>query len=295
MTLLVFGSLATVSVLFSFIIDYLCVCLLIINYSILSGLWVKHLWETTNVMYKAALKEWNKGTGGGPGIDAAFQSWDDDKLEKYNVDLETYDHTDIASRPTVLFQYYSKGKVPILTVIRMWDKFSDYLLSSKHDPLSIGSGEIGFEDEHENNDPAPSSSSIISSSGVEPHKLIASPQRKKAKKRKNAGTELDGFDDLSTMMSSVVKTCKHLTTVSPATKSPSTTVSNHTVAIEDLPLDDLYKLIEQYRKHLDFLKEVNMCDTEKTKSIVDKCESVFNIINSRTATKSTQSNSVSNK
>ena len=258
----------------------------------LPGLWVKHLWETTNVMYKAALKEWNKGTGGGPGIDAAFQSWDDEKLEKYNVDVNTYDHTDIASRPTVLFQFYTNKKVPFLTVVRMWDKLSDYLLSSKHDPLSIGSGEIGFEIEHHNNHPAPSSSSSISSSGVEQPKLIASPQRKKGKKRKNARTELDGFDDLSTMMSSVVDTCKQLTTVSPATKSPSTNVSNHTVVIEELPLDDLYKLIDQYRKHLDFLKEVNMCDAEKTKSIVDKCEMVFNIINGRTAT---ESNSVSSK
>ena len=241
-------------------------------------------------MYKAALKEWNKGTGGGPGIDAAFQSWDDDKLDKYDVDMETYDHTNIASRPTVLFQCYSKCKVPFLTVIRMWDKLSDYLLSSKHDPLSIGSGEIGFNDDNKN--PPTSSSSSVSSSVALPQKSIASPRRKKTKKRKIGGTELDGFDDLSTMMSSVVNTCKQLTTVSPATQSPSTNVSNHTVAIEHLPLDDLYKLVEQYRKHLEFLKEVNMCDTEKTKSIVEKCENVFNIINSRTAT---QSNSVSDK
>ena len=118
------------------------------------------------------------------------------------------------------------------------------------------------------------------------------PREKKAEKRKIGRTELDGFDDLLTMMSSVVNTCKQLTTVSPATKSPTSNVSNRTVPIEDLPLDDLYKLIEQHRKHLDFLKENDMCDTEKTKSIVNKCEMVFDIINSRT---STQPNSVSNK
>ena len=120
---------------------------------------MKHVWDTTNVSYKAALKDWHKGPGGGPGIDAAFQSWGDDKLEKYDVDLETYDHTDVASRPIVFFQNYSKNKIPFLTVIRMWDKVSDYLLSSKHDPLTIGSGEVGFEDENNDNPPNCSGSS----------------------------------------------------------------------------------------------------------------------------------------
>ena len=32
----------------------------------------------------------------------------------------------------------------------MWDEACDYLLSSKHDRLSIGSGEIGFEDTNVN-------------------------------------------------------------------------------------------------------------------------------------------------
>ena len=108
------------------------------------------MWETTNTSYKAVLKNWFKGTGGGPGLDAAFQTWGDDKLEKYNADIETYDHTDVASHPIVLSQNYSKNKVPFLTVIRMWDKMSDYLLSAKHDPLSIGSGEVGFNDANEN-------------------------------------------------------------------------------------------------------------------------------------------------
>ena len=65
---------------------------------------MKHVWDTTNVSYKAALKDWFKGTGGGPGIDAAFQTWGDEKMEKYDVDLDTYDHTDVNSRPVILFQ-----------------------------------------------------------------------------------------------------------------------------------------------------------------------------------------------
>ena len=64
---------------------------------------MKHVWETINISYKAALKEWFKGTGGGPGINAAFQTWADDKMEKYDINLDTCDHTDVASRPIILF------------------------------------------------------------------------------------------------------------------------------------------------------------------------------------------------
>ena len=109
-------------------------------------MWVKHGFETTNVSYRACLKDWFKGTGGGPGTDQAFETWNDEMRTKYDYDPETYGHTDVASCPIVLFQSFTKNRVPFLTVIRMWDEACDYLLSSKHDPLTIGSGEIGFED-----------------------------------------------------------------------------------------------------------------------------------------------------
>ena len=88
----------------------------------IKGMWVKHAFETTNVLYKACLKDWFKGTGGGPGIDKAFESWNDEMRAKYEYDPETYDHTDVASRPIILFQGYTKNRVPFLTVIRMWDE-----------------------------------------------------------------------------------------------------------------------------------------------------------------------------
>ena len=109
-------------------------------------MWVKHAFEITNVLYKACLKDWYKGTGGGPGIDNAFESWNDEMRAKYDYDPDTYDHTDVASGPIILFQGYTKNRIPFLTVIRMWDEACDYLLSSKHDKLSIGSGEIGLEE-----------------------------------------------------------------------------------------------------------------------------------------------------
>ena len=97
------------------------------------------------VLYKGVLKDWFKGTGGGSGLCTEFEGWNDEKLERFDVDLDTYDHTDIASRPAVLINGYCKQRIPYLTAIHLWDKVSDYLLSSRHDPVKIGRGEGGFD------------------------------------------------------------------------------------------------------------------------------------------------------
>ena len=73
---------------------------------------MKRIWDTSNITYKAALKDWHKGTSGGLGIDAAFESWGEDEFAKYEIDLETYDHTNVVSRPVVLFHNYSKERIP---------------------------------------------------------------------------------------------------------------------------------------------------------------------------------------
>ena len=244
-------------------------------------MWVKHAFETTNVLYKACLKDWYKGTGGGPGIDNAFETWDDEMRTKYNVEPETYDHTDVSSRPIVLFHNYTKNRVPFLTVIRMWDQTCDYLLSSKHDPLKIGSGELGFEDTAED------CSQIVDSNPSSPAK--ATKKRKKVSSTSSNGGE---STDLSAMLSTVVNTCKGINaaTLDSTTTATTSRKSNSNVAIEDLPLDELYKLIAQHRMHLEFLKECGMCDDEKKKHIVSQCENIFMIINGR----SSSSKSVSN-
>ena len=73
-----------------------------------------------------------------------FEGWDEGKLEKYNIDMDTYDHTDVSARPAILIDAYSKQTYPFLTIIHLWDKNIDHLLSSKHDPLHIGKGEPGM-------------------------------------------------------------------------------------------------------------------------------------------------------
>ena len=88
---------------------------------------------------------WFKGTGDGSGAENMFEGWSDAKLDKYDIVTDYYDHSNITSRPIVLMQGYSKQRTPFFTIIHMWDKMSDFLLSSLHDPLFIGSGETGME------------------------------------------------------------------------------------------------------------------------------------------------------
>ena len=48
-------------------------------------------------MYKEVLYLWFKGNGGGSGVTKMFEGWSDEKLEHFDIDIETYDHTDVSS------------------------------------------------------------------------------------------------------------------------------------------------------------------------------------------------------
>ena len=74
------------------------------------------------VLYKTVLKKWHKGTCGRSGLTKEFEGWSDAKLEKYSVDLNSYDHRDISTRSTVLIHGYRKNRTPFLTLIYLWDK-----------------------------------------------------------------------------------------------------------------------------------------------------------------------------
>ena len=66
------------------------------------GKWVEKLYRTVLVEYKAILKQWYLGTGGGSGRATMFEDWSSEKLNKYDIDPSVYDHTDIKNRPAVL-------------------------------------------------------------------------------------------------------------------------------------------------------------------------------------------------
>ena len=95
------------------------------------------------VEYKSILKLWYSGTGGGSGDKSLFETWSDEKLTKYEINMDNYDHCDIAERPSILFDGYSKRK-KYLTIIFLWDELTDMLLCSKYDPFKMGKGEAGF-------------------------------------------------------------------------------------------------------------------------------------------------------
>ena len=67
-----------------------------------------------------------------------FESWSDEKKDKYEIDEDKYDHTDVIGRPTILFNQYCNYRTPFLMVIHLWDKGRYYILSSLRDPLKIG-------------------------------------------------------------------------------------------------------------------------------------------------------------
>ena len=74
------------------------------------------------VIYKVVLKDWHKGTGGGPGLITEFEGWSDAKLERYGVDLDIYNHTDVSKRPAILINKYCKQRTPYITMVHLWDK-----------------------------------------------------------------------------------------------------------------------------------------------------------------------------
>lgn len=137
--------------------------------------------------YKTILNSWHKGTGGGPGLYIYFQTWSHDKLNKYDIDLENYDHTEVGKRPPILFDNYINNPVkkPQLTIIYLWDHISHNQLSSKFDPFSLNDGEVGCnvpsnDDESDNLNTA-KKKSPSSNEAIYPNK--GTPKKRKYEKK----------------------------------------------------------------------------------------------------------------
>jgi len=126
------------------------------------GNWIKNVYATTLTEYKEYLSNWNKGTGGGLGLSSKFETWSQDKLDKYDIDPTIYDHTNVKNRPSILMEGYTKKKM-YLTVMFMWDKKLEFILSAKYDPLKIERGEDGLAREENNEDVSMSGMSSLCS------------------------------------------------------------------------------------------------------------------------------------
>ena len=74
-----------------------------------------------------------------------FEDWSEEKLDKYDVFVENYDHANVKARPSILTDDYCYKK-KYLTIVFLWDEEKYYILGSKYDPLSIEIGEAGVID-----------------------------------------------------------------------------------------------------------------------------------------------------
>ena len=155
---------------------------------------MQSLLNTTMTKYKALIHQWHKGTGGGPGLDMYFESWSQEKRDKYDIDLDTYDHTIVTNRPAICIENYNQDvvKQPYLTIIHMWDEMSINLLSSKYDPFVKEAGEIGMRSSSEEELNTESASSSTPSTSRKKKQVISgtpsSHSKRRKKKKKKKGT-----------------------------------------------------------------------------------------------------------
>ena len=140
-----------------------------------------------------------------------------------------------------MMEGYCPQRVPFLTVIFLSDKKVDFLLSSRHDPISIGL------DEHD-----------VSTIKTD---TCRSPGRRKAQNKKY----IDTAEGLEIIMKNVIKLCKTNKDESQNNKQKPTTNGDE-LLLKNRPLTELFELIEQHQKHLKLLKHNNMLTDEKKTS-----------------------------
>ena len=46
-----------------------------------------------------------------------FEGWSDAKIDKFDVDVEKYDHTNVETKPVVIIAGYCKYQTPYLKII----------------------------------------------------------------------------------------------------------------------------------------------------------------------------------
>ena len=87
-----------------------------------------------------------------------------EKLDRYDIYINQYDHTIVSNQPAILFDKYhnDSDKKPYSTIIHLWDDLSHNLLSSRYDLFKIKGGEIGIDDSSGDNSSISSVSKDVS-------------------------------------------------------------------------------------------------------------------------------------
>ena len=192
--------------------------------------------------------KWFLGTGGGDGRSTMFESWDDAKLDKYKIRDETYDHTDVAARPSILVNNYHSHRQPYLTMIFLWDEMVNFLLSSRYDPLNAGTGEAGMPKVGDNE-----CDSIVDDMS----RRTVSPIHRRGKRGKN--TKKEG--GMKETMIEIVNLIKNSTTAKEPSQTPSSvsTIKSGCSMI----LDKLNGTHDRYMAHLQCLKDNDLLTAER--------------------------------
>ena len=183
--------------------------------------------------------KWFLGTGGGDGRLTMFENWDEEKFQKYNVSRDSYDHHDIAARPTILIDKYHKHKHPYLTMIHLWDQLKYVILSYKYDPLDSGKEEAGMPQDD-------STLSSLSSASASRRNNRSPTRRGKSNDKGDGGTIRETMREMITLMSNSEK--------SPAKRSRD----DDEARITSNSIEALYKLYDKHMNHLNFLKDKDL-------------------------------------
>ena len=208
--------------------------------------------------------KWFLGTGGGDGQSTMFESWDDAKLTKYNINVDEYDHTDVAERPTILIDNYHTHRQPYLTMIFLWDERVNFLLSSRYDPLKAGTGEAGMEIDEDDEDDV-STSELSSSYSSARRRSPKKTRQMKGKGKRNDG----GIKETMSEIVNLIKSSSSNVSLSPSVGNSKTT---------GLTLLDLNSLDDKHVGHLIFLKDNDMLTETRKVEILSNIEEVYAMI-----------------
>ena len=178
-------------------------------------------------------------------------------MNKYDIDPQVYDHTNVAERPSILMDNYAKKK-KYITMIFLWDETKDLILASKYDPLKIGMGEAGI---------ARNRSDVGSNT--------ESPER--AAKGKNKKTP---EEEAQIMMKTVVDLFyeKEEAAKKKASDNSISTISDSFGNFKEESLSDLMKLHDMYMSNLKFHKENGTLTNERESKLMSKIDNIFDII-----------------
>ena len=190
-----------------------------------------------------------------------FESWDDEKLKKYNITVDDYDHIDVAERPSILINNYHTHRQPYFTMICLWDERVNFLLSSRYDPLKVETGKAVMQNDDDEDD----TSSLGLSSAY------SSAKRRSPNKSRGKGKKEDdgGIKETITEIINIIKS-------SSLNVSPTPSIEN--TKKTGLALMDLNSLYDKYVGHLKLLKKNDMLTDKRKADILGNIEEVYGMI-----------------